>query len=64
MNDRAMLTDILTHHVVGQKPAPEDLEDGCFDTLRKPRLTTSGSDESPGRPSGSWRRCRWPARTR
>ncbi|MFD6194448.1 fasciclin domain-containing protein [Streptomyces sp. NPDC060275] len=46
MNDRAMLTDILTYHVVGQKLAPEDLENGSFDTLQKSKLTTSGSDES------------------
>ncbi|MFH8445014.1 fasciclin domain-containing protein [Streptomyces sp. NPDC018026] len=46
MNDKAMLTDILTYHVVGRKLAPQDLENGSFDTLQKSRLTTSGSDES------------------
>ncbi|CAM5496074.1 hypothetical protein SVIOM342S_01818 [Streptomyces violaceorubidus] len=46
LNDKAMLTGILTYHVVGQKLAPADLENGTFDTLRKSRLTTSGSDES------------------
>ncbi|MGW7339468.1 fasciclin domain-containing protein [Streptomyces sp. NPDC054808] len=46
LNDKAMLTDILTYHVVGQKLAPEDLEDGSFETLQKSKLTTSGSDEA------------------
>ncbi|RSN60083.1 fasciclin [Streptomyces sp. WAC 04229] len=44
LNDKAMLTDILTYHVVGQKLAPKDLENGSFDTLQKSKLTTSGSD--------------------
>ncbi|MFK4547612.1 putative surface protein with fasciclin (FAS1) repeats [Streptomyces tendae] len=44
--DKAMLTDILTYHVVGQKLAPADLANGSFDTLQKSKLTTSGSDES------------------
>ncbi|MBZ6088221.1 MULTISPECIES: fasciclin domain-containing protein [Streptomyces] len=46
LNDKAMLTDILTYHVVGQKLAPKDLEKGSFDTLQKSKLTTSGSAES------------------
>ncbi|GAA5206818.1 fasciclin domain-containing protein [Streptomyces thinghirensis] len=46
LNDKAMLTDILTYHVVGQKLAPQDLENGSFETLQKSKLTTSGSDES------------------
>ncbi|MFJ8191908.1 fasciclin domain-containing protein [Streptomyces sp. NPDC096094] len=46
LGDKAMLTDILTYHVVGQKLAPKDLENGSFETLRKSKLTTSGSDES------------------
>ncbi|MEV7209107.1 MULTISPECIES: fasciclin domain-containing protein [unclassified Streptomyces] len=46
LNDKAMLTDILTYHVVGQKLAPEDLENGSFETLQKSKLTTSGSDEA------------------
>ncbi|MFB6553499.1 fasciclin domain-containing protein [Streptomyces sp. NPDC056405] len=46
LNDKAMLTDILTYHVVGQKLAPKDLENGSFETLQKSKLTTSGSDES------------------
>ncbi|MGV9559517.1 fasciclin domain-containing protein [Streptomyces sp. NPDC003401] len=44
--DKAQLTKILTHHVVGRKLAPEDLENGSFDTLEKSKLTTSGSGES------------------
>ncbi|QQM45510.1 fasciclin domain-containing protein [Streptomyces liliifuscus] len=46
LNDKAQLTKILTYHVVGQKLAPKDLENGSFDTLEKSKLTTSGSDES------------------
>lgn len=46
LNDKAQLTKILTYHVVGQKLAPTDLENGSFDTLEKSKLTTSGSDES------------------
>nr|WP_240982212.1 fasciclin domain-containing protein [Streptomyces sp. S3(2020)] len=46
LNDKAQLTKILTYHVVGQKLAPEDLENGSFDTLEKSKLTTSGSGES------------------
>ncbi|USQ85258.1 fasciclin domain-containing protein [Streptomyces phaeoluteigriseus] len=46
LNDKAQLTKILTYHVVGQKLAPADLENGSFDTLEKSKVTTSGSDES------------------
>ncbi|WP_406490211.1 fasciclin domain-containing protein [Streptomyces phaeochromogenes] len=46
LNDKAQLTKILTYHVVGQKLAPKDLENGSFDTLEKSKLTTAGSDES------------------
>ncbi|WP_250291881.1 fasciclin domain-containing protein [Frankia sp. CiP1_Cm_nod1] len=46
LNDKAMLTKILTYHVVGQKAAPADLVNGSFATLEKGRLTTSGSGES------------------
>ncbi|MET8943354.1 fasciclin domain-containing protein [Streptomyces sp. NPDC004542] len=46
LNDKAQLTKILTYHVVGQKLAPKDLENGSFDTLAKAKLTTSGSGES------------------
>lgn len=44
--DKAMLTDILTYHVVGQKLTPKQLENGSFETLQKGRLTTEGSGES------------------
>ncbi|WP_406369204.1 fasciclin domain-containing protein [Streptomyces sp. NBC_00647] len=44
--DKAQLTKILTYHVVGQKLAPKDLENGSFETLEKSKLTTSGSGES------------------
>ncbi|NEB76710.1 fasciclin domain-containing protein [Streptomyces sp. SID14478] len=46
LNDKAQLTKILTYHVVGQKLAPKDLENGSYDTLEKSKLTTSGSGES------------------
>ncbi|MEV8312410.1 fasciclin domain-containing protein [Streptomyces flavidovirens] len=46
LNDKAMLTKILTYHVVGQKLAPKQLENGSYDTLQKSKLTTSGSGES------------------
>ncbi|MFI8193232.1 fasciclin domain-containing protein [Streptomyces sp. NPDC085946] len=46
LNDKEQLTKILTYHVVGQKLAPEDLENGSFDTLEKSELTTAGSGES------------------
>ncbi|MEU4874381.1 fasciclin domain-containing protein [Streptomyces sp. NPDC021608] len=46
LNDKAQLTKILTYHVVGQRLAPKDLENGSFDTLAKAKVTTSGSGES------------------
>ncbi|PCG86571.1 fasciclin [Streptomyces sp. WZ.A104] len=46
LNDKAMLTKILTYHVVGEKLTPQQLESGTFDTLQKSTLTTSGSGES------------------
>ncbi|MFE7267321.1 fasciclin domain-containing protein [Streptomyces sp. NPDC057592] len=46
LDNKAELTKILTYHVVGQKLAPKDLENGSFDTLEQSRLTTSGSGES------------------
>jgi uncharacterized surface protein with fasciclin (FAS1) repeats len=46
LNDKAQLTKILTYHVVGQKLAPTDLENGSFTTLEKSKLATSGSQES------------------
>jgi uncharacterized surface protein with fasciclin (FAS1) repeats len=45
LNDKAMLTKILTYHVVGQKLAPKDLDKGSFTTLEKSKVTTSGSGE-------------------
>lgn len=45
LNDKEQLTKILTYHVVGQKLAPKDLENGSYETLEKSKLTTSGSDE-------------------
>jgi uncharacterized surface protein with fasciclin (FAS1) repeats len=45
--DKAMLTKILTYHVVGQPvKAPEGLANGSYTTLEKGKLTTSGSGES------------------
>ncbi|MFI6421977.1 fasciclin domain-containing protein [Streptomyces sp. NPDC050842] len=44
--DKAMLTDILTYHVVGEKLTPKQLENGSFETLQKSTLTTKGSGES------------------
>ena len=44
LNDKATLTKVLTHHVVPQKIAPEDLS-GQFETLNKDRLTINGSGE-------------------
>ncbi|MFF3415830.1 fasciclin domain-containing protein [Streptomyces sp. NPDC002698] len=46
LNDKAQLTKILTYHVVGQKLAPKDLENGSFTTLEKSKVMTSGSGES------------------
>ncbi len=46
LNDKAMLTKILTYHVVGQKATPADLSNGSFTTLEKGTVTTSGSGES------------------
>ncbi|MGW7056703.1 fasciclin domain-containing protein [Streptomyces sp. NPDC054887] len=44
--DKATLTKILTYHVVGEKLAPKQLENGSYDTLAKSKLTTSGSGKS------------------
>ncbi|MEV0277463.1 fasciclin domain-containing protein [Streptomyces sp. NPDC050610] len=44
--DKALLTKILTGHVVGETIAPAQLAGGSFDTLAKSKLTTSGSGES------------------
>ncbi|RPK89239.1 MULTISPECIES: fasciclin domain-containing protein [Streptomyces] len=44
--DKAMLTKILTYHVVGEKLTPQKLESGTYDTLEKTTLSTAGSGES------------------
>ncbi|MFI6981572.1 fasciclin domain-containing protein [Embleya sp. NPDC050154] len=44
--DKAMLTRILTYHVVGQRLAPARLDNGSFETLEKQSLTTKGSGET------------------
>ncbi|MFD5183743.1 fasciclin domain-containing protein [Streptomyces sp. NPDC058372] len=41
--DKEELTKVLTYHVVGQKVAPKQMEDGSFETLEKSKLTTMGS---------------------
>ncbi|CAL9317011.1 fasciclin domain-containing protein [Streptomyces erythrogriseus] len=46
LNDKEMLTKVLTYHVVGQKLTPQDLENGSFDTLEKSKVMTSGSGGS------------------
>ncbi|MFB6839879.1 fasciclin domain-containing protein [Streptomyces sp. NPDC056361] len=44
--DKAMLTEILTYHVVGQRLTPKQLENGSFETLQKGMITTKGSGEN------------------
>lgn len=44
--DKAMLTKILTYHVVGQKLAVKDLASGTYPTLEKGKLMTAGSGSS------------------
>lgn len=46
LNDKKMLTEVLTYHVVGEKLAPKDLGSGSYATLQKTKLTTAGSGES------------------
>lgn len=43
--DKALLTKILTYHVVGERLAPASLANGSFATLEKQMLTTKGADE-------------------
>ncbi|WP_411076524.1 fasciclin domain-containing protein [Streptomyces sp. cmx-4-7] len=43
--DKDMLTKVLTYHVVGEKLAPKQLENGSFETLQKGMITTKGSGE-------------------
>ncbi|MFI1014666.1 fasciclin domain-containing protein [Streptomyces sp. NPDC020965] len=44
--DKAMLTKVLTYHVVGERLSPEKLAKGSYPTLEKSALTTAGSGES------------------
>jgi uncharacterized surface protein with fasciclin (FAS1) repeats len=44
--DKAMLTKILTYHVVPKTVSPADLGSGSFETLEKGTVTTSGSGMS------------------
>ncbi|MFJ3582968.1 fasciclin domain-containing protein [Streptomyces sp. NPDC090127] len=44
--DKEQLTKILTYHVVGQKLAPKQLENGSFETLQKGMVATQGSGEA------------------
>ena len=46
LNDKKMLTKVLTNHVVGEPLTPQKLENGSYDTLAKTKLTTAGSGES------------------
>ncbi|MFF7242309.1 fasciclin domain-containing protein [Embleya sp. NPDC008237] len=41
--DKAMLTEVLTYHVVGRRLTPAELDNGSFETLAKQPLTTRGS---------------------
>lgn len=45
LKDKEQLTKVLTYHVVGERLAPEDLEEGDFETLETSNLTTAGSGE-------------------
>ncbi|MFJ4921564.1 fasciclin domain-containing protein [Streptomyces sp. NPDC088725] len=44
--DKAMLTKILTYHVVGEKLTTKQLASGTYPTLEKSTLSTSGSGEA------------------
>ncbi|MFG2712405.1 fasciclin domain-containing protein [Streptomyces goshikiensis] len=44
--DKAILTKILTYHVVGQSLTPQQLEKGSFETLQKGMVTTAGSGQA------------------
>ncbi|MFJ3515749.1 fasciclin domain-containing protein [Streptomyces sp. NPDC090131] len=41
--DKEALTKILTYHVVGERLAPKQLDNGSFTTLQKGMVTTKGS---------------------
>jgi uncharacterized surface protein with fasciclin (FAS1) repeats len=44
LNDKAALTKVLTHHVIGERLSPEDVA-GDHETLAKDMLTVDGSGE-------------------
>jgi uncharacterized surface protein with fasciclin (FAS1) repeats len=44
--DKALLTKILTYHVVPKTVTPADLASGSFDTVAKGKLTTMGSGQN------------------
>ncbi|MEU6079200.1 fasciclin domain-containing protein [Streptomyces sp. NPDC047108] len=46
LNDKAMLTKVLTNHVVGEKVTPKKMENASYETLAKTKLTTAGSGTS------------------
>lgn len=46
LNDKKMLSKVLTYHVVGQPLDKEKLAKGSYDTLAKEKLTTKGSGDS------------------
>ncbi|ONI85429.1 fasciclin [Actinosynnema sp. ALI-1.44] len=43
--DKALLTKVLTYHVVPKKLTTADLASGSFDTVEKGKLTTTGSGQ-------------------
>lgn len=45
LKDKDALSKVLTHHVVDERLAPKDLEDGEYATLAKEKLTVAGSGE-------------------
>lgn len=46
MNDKKMLSKVLTYHVVGQPLDKSKLAKGSYDTLAKEKLTTKGSGDA------------------
>ncbi|MEU7312915.1 fasciclin domain-containing protein [Streptomyces sp. NPDC007083] len=46
LNDKKMLTKVLTYHVVGKPLGKPELKDGEYATLEKQKLTTKGSGDS------------------
>ncbi|PSK86916.1 putative surface protein with fasciclin (FAS1) repeats [Murinocardiopsis flavida] len=45
LDDKEMLTEVLTYHVVEGKQTPADLEKGDFTSLQGEKVATSGSGE-------------------